>query len=482
MSTPSPIAGWRARARVREACGVVTAARARRRGRPPRLGGRPRGAPAGRRGARGGVDDLETRSVAERALGLAAIELGRRRRGGRAPAARGGVRVGGRAGARAPARRACACRWALTLQGTIGEALVEAERAEPALEGAARARMQAPARADPAAARAARRGAGGLPAAVGRVPPRRRRAVGGAAALQPRRAAGLPRRAERRRGRLRARGGAPRVDRPGARRDPGPPQPRLGRRAARRRPRGAGAGTTASRPSTARTACRSRCCSWTAARCCCPPAWRPRRARTPRPPSPSWRPPAWAPTSPRRACWPPRPSCCARDLAAARDHADRADHAFARQHRPGWAALARSAAAQAAWLEAEHATTRRDGASGADAASAARGRRARRARAARLEAALAAARRAIRALEAVGWGVEALDARLIAGRAALELGRPRLARRAARARGRAARSRAGAGSARGRGTRRRCCGSRTATGAGRARRSRPGCGRSRRTG
>ena len=41
------------------------------------------------------------------------------------------------------------------------------------------------------------------------------------------------------------------------------------------------------------------------------------------------------------------------DLAAARDHADRADHAFARQHRPAWAALARSAAAQAAWLEAE---------------------------------------------------------------------------------------------------------------------------------
>ena len=47
----------------------------------------------------------------------------------------------------------------------------------------------------------------------------------------------------------------------------------------------------------------------------------------------------------------------------------------------------------------------------------------------RLEAALAAARRAIRALDAAGWGVEALDARLIAGRAALELGRPRLARR-----------------------------------------------------
>ena len=46
-----------------------------------------------------------------------------------------------------------------------------------------------------------------------------------------------------------------------------------------------------------------------------------------------------------------------------------------------------------------------------------------------LEAALAAARRAIKALDAAGWGVEALDARLIAGRAALELGRPRLGRR-----------------------------------------------------
>ena len=47
----------------------------------------------------------------------------------------------------------------------------------------------------------------------------------------------------------------------------------------------------------------------------------------------------------------------------------------------------------------------------------------------RLEVALAAARRAIKALDAAGWGVEALDARLIAGRAALELGRPRLGRR-----------------------------------------------------
>ena len=123
--------------------------------------------------------------------------------------------------------------------------------------------------------------------------------------------------------------------------------------------------------------------------------------------------------------------------------------AFSRQHRPAgprW----RGAAARAAWMEAERAPARarprparrRRGASGAAArrAGARRGRRAarreRRAgerastrRGARLEAALAAAQRALRALEAAGWGVEALDARLIAGRAALELGRPRLARR-----------------------------------------------------
>ena len=90
------------------------------------------------------------------------------------------------------------------------------------------------------------------------------------------------------------------------------------------------------------------------------------------------------------------------DAAAARDQADRADAAFTRQHRPAWAALARAAAARAAWLEAE-----RDGDE------------------ARLEAALAAAQRALRTLD----GVEALDARLIAGRAAIELGRPRLGRR-----------------------------------------------------
>ncbi|HET6547908.1 MAG TPA: tetratricopeptide repeat protein, partial [Solirubrobacter sp.] len=137
------------------------------------------------------------------------------------------------------------------------------------------------------------------------------------------------------------------------------------------------------------------------------------------------------------------------DTGPARDHAVSADHAFVRQHRRAWAALARAAAARAAWMEAETAAPAvgdaapradvargdaapaaggaapaADGASG-DAAPAREGAE----RRAALEAALAAALRAIRALDAAGWGVEALDARLIAGRAALELGRPRVARR-----------------------------------------------------
>src|SRR4051812_16709583 len=101
------------------------------------------------------------------------------------------------------------------------------------------------------------------------------------------------------------------------------------------------------------------------------------------------------------------------DTAAARDHALRADATFSRQHRPAWSALAKAAAAQAAWMEVGGAS-----AGGDDGA-----------RMERLEVALAEARHALRSLDAAGWGVEALDARLIAGRAALELGRPRLARR-----------------------------------------------------
>ena len=234
-------------------------ARTRRRGRPPRLRGRPRRAPAGVRGARrgrrrGGAVDGRARAGARR------DRARRRRRRRRAPAAGGRDRRRTAGCARRAAEARMSLSLALTLQGDIAEALAEAERAEPALDGHAARADAGPARDDPAEARAPRRGAGGLPPAAGRVPPRGRRAVGGAAAVQPRRAAGLPRRAGRRRGRLPARRGAARVDRPGARRDPGPPQPRLGRRAPRRRPRRAGAGTTASRPSTASTASRSRCC------------------------------------------------------------------------------------------------------------------------------------------------------------------------------------------------------------------------------
>ena len=106
------------------------------------------------------------------------------------------------------------------------------------------------------------------------------------------------------------------------------------------------------------------------------------------------------------------------DTAAARAHADQADRAFGRQHRPTWAALARAAAARAAWMDAASVEFLEQSP-----------RNSTLERAAGFEDALAVARRAIRALDAGGWGVEALDARLIAGRAALELGRPRLARR-----------------------------------------------------
>ena len=107
---------------------------------------------------------------------------------------------------------------------------------------------------------------------------------------------------------------------------------------------------------------------------------------------------------------------------------------FARQGRPAWAALARAAAARAAWR-------RRSGARrGARAARAARARRARASGAAtRARPRATRRRRGSRrrwprrsgrcARSTRRWGVEALDARLIAGRAAIELGRPRLARR-----------------------------------------------------
>ncbi len=340
--------------------------------------------------------------------------------------------------------------WALTLQGTIGEALEEAERAVPVLEGTARARMQAQralilqrlGRLDDALA--------GYRRPLSCVPPRRRRAVGGAAAVQPRRPAGLSRRAGRGRGRLQARGGAARGQRPGARRDPGPPQLRLGRGASRRRPPGAGVvRPRRDRVPLARRASgaavhgplRGAAVRAPGDRSARERARRRRRAGRGRH---GLRPRRGAPAG----C--PGRAACAPTSSAAHGHADRADHAFARQHRPGWSALARSAAAQAAWLESQRAdgADAADGAGGAGGAGGARPARPARGgaggaagaagaggtdaaagdpRAARLEAALSAARRAIRALEAVGWGAEALDARLIAGRAALELGRTRFA-------------------------------------------------------
>ena len=222
-------------------------------------------------------------------------------------------------------------------------------RARPRRAGAGAA--PGPASGDPAEARTTRRGARGLPAAAGGVPARGRRAVGSAAVVHPRRAAGLPRRARSRRERLAARGGAARIDRPGAGRDPGPPQPRLGRRAARATcPTALATGYDGSRPSTARTACRWHCCSWIAARSCCRPGWPRRRARTPRPRSPSSTPPASTPTWPRRACSPRRPTC---SPATPRPRAVRPTAPitrFTRQHaRQG--RVGRAAAARAAWLE-----------------------------------------------------------------------------------------------------------------------------------
>ncbi|RKQ91348.1 CHAT domain-containing protein [Solirubrobacter pauli] len=147
------------------------------------------------------------------------------------------------------------------------------------------------------------------------------------------------------------------------------------------------------------------------------------------------------------------------DTTAAREHATRADQAFTRQRRPGWAALARAATAEAAWLEATRANASGAASGGAGGATGAGGPASAGAagpasagvagpasagvgdtdpgdaapvdagRRERLEGALVAAQRAVRALERVGWDVEALDARLIAGRAALALGRERLARR-----------------------------------------------------
>lgn len=87
------------------------------------------------------------------------------------------------------------------------------------------------------------------------------------------------------------------------------------------------------------------------------------------------------------------------DHETARAQAEQARRAFSRQRRQGWAALARWVAVQASWVAGE-----------------------------RSDKLLAAARRAAETLTAAGWEVAALDARLIAARTALDLGRQRIAR------------------------------------------------------
>jgi tetratricopeptide (TPR) repeat protein len=87
------------------------------------------------------------------------------------------------------------------------------------------------------------------------------------------------------------------------------------------------------------------------------------------------------------------------DFDLARSEAERARRAFKRQQRPGWASLAGYARLRSAWL------------TGAQSA-----------------ATLAAARKSAAELAATGWAVPALDARLIAARIALSLGRANDAR------------------------------------------------------
>ena len=87
------------------------------------------------------------------------------------------------------------------------------------------------------------------------------------------------------------------------------------------------------------------------------------------------------------------------DPGAAHHQALLAERAFVRQRRRSWAVLARYGRARAAWASGE-----------------------------RTPASLVNARRVAGELHAAGWAVAALDARLIAGRIALELGRTDTAR------------------------------------------------------
>ena len=260
---------------------------------------------------------------------------------------------------------------ALTLLGATGEALRGDRRGARRAGGGRRGARADAARGHPAEARAARRGAGGLPRR-GRRALRRHgdtlweaRLLANRAVLQR-----LPRRAR----------APPRPTCAAPRRSTG----RSGRTSARRRtattwagsPRAAATCRPRSRPTTrprrttAGSACRSRCCSWTAARCCWRRGSSPRRGGRPSGRWPSWPRQAWRRTSPRRgSCSPTRTSSPAtpRRRGSSRSQAQRA---FTRQHRPAWAALARYAALRASRLAGR--------ATPADAAPDRRGARGRR--------------------------------------------------------------------------------------------------------
>jgi tetratricopeptide (TPR) repeat protein len=112
------------------------------------------------------------------------------------------------------------------------------------------------------------------------------------------------------------------------------------------------------------------------------------------------------------------------DWATAQATASRALGEFTAQRRPTWAALARYASVRAAWGNAgggppPPASPDGDGSIGAAAPRGLAGGGAEL---------LAAARRAARELERSGWTARAVQARLLAGRVALDLGRPRAAR------------------------------------------------------
>lgn len=96
------------------------------------------------------------------------------------------------------------------------------------------------------------------------------------------------------------------------------------------------------------------------------------------------------------------------DLSTAREEAVKARRAFTRQNRPGWAALAQYAWLRTAWAAGD-----------------------------RSPATLSAALRAANALRDAGWAVSSLDARILAARIALELGRVDVASRELATAGRA---------------------------------------------